>query len=116
MHRFTRHLDIQLTSIGVLKWRANLPQCEVLSKESWIHFIEEDCGVRSWLAGNAASTDYAAQVHAALGAPTDEKRAIVANFLCAQDRGSVFAGGWIGEQTRARGRTPCQLFRIEHEK
>ena len=116
MHRFARHLDIQLTSIGALEWRGNLPQCKVLSKASWIHFIEQDCGVRSWLAGNGATNDYAVAVHATLGAPTDQKRAIVAGFLCAHDRGDAFAGSWIGEQSEARGRKASQLFRAEHER
>jgi hypothetical protein len=113
MHRFARHLDIQLSSIGMQKWRGKLPQCKALSKTSWIRFIEQDCGVRSWLAGESATNDYAVAVHASLGVPTDQKRAIVEGFLCAPDRGSVFAAEWIGEQSKNRGRTARQLFRID---
>ena len=110
MHRSARHLDIQLASIGALDWRGNLPRSGALSRESWIHFIEVDCGVRSWLADDDPPGDFAATVHAALGPPTDWKRAVVGEFLCEQDRGSPFSGSWIDEQSRAGGRTAQQLF------
>ncbi len=112
MHRFARHLDIQLSSIGALKWRGSVPQCQCLSKTSWIHFIEQDCGVRSWSTGSEPANEYAETVHATLGTPTDRKKAIVDSFLCAQDRGSVYAGGWIGEQSEKRGRNARLLFGI----
>ena len=108
MHRFTRHLDIQLTSIGVLKWRGNLPP-DHAPKQEWIRFIEEGCGLSSWLHGEDPDGDYAADIHEALGSPTDRKTAIVADFLRADDRGDASSGGWISERSRLMGRKAYQL-------
>ena len=114
LHRFGRHLDIQLTSIGVLAWRGNLPPNNV-PKEAWVRFIDEDCGLSAWLDGAAPANDYAARVHTALGRADARKRAIVADFLCAPDRGSVYSGDWIREQSRAMGRRAYQVLGIDYE-
>lgn len=114
MHRFPRHLDIQLTSIGVLKWRGNVPPDHV-PKPEWIQFIEEGCGLSSWLRGEAPEGDYAAGIHGALGSPTDRKAAIVTDFLRVDDRGDAFSGNWIGERSRAMGRKAYQLVGLSCE-
>ena len=114
MHRFARHLDIQLTSIGVLRWRGHLPPNHV-PKEAWLRFIDEDCGLSAWLDGAAPDDDYAARVHAALGEADPRKRAIVADFLRASDRGGVYSGDWIREQSRAMGRLAYQVLGVDYE-
>ena len=102
-HRFQRYLDIQLTSIGALEWRGNLPPDDG-SKERWKDFWgKAEPALDAW-AGGAPPADLpqsivASRIYEALGAPNEEKRAIIREFL----RQPPPAGGfyqWLRRRVR----------------
>ncbi|MFC1712362.1 hypothetical protein ACFL6S_01770 [Candidatus Poribacteria bacterium] len=95
LHRFSRHQDIRISSIGALKWRGNLPADEV-PKANWEAFLDEvGSELRGWIDGAMPGGDPGRRLHEALGNPTEKSKAIVSNFLLADDRGSTASWHWL---------------------
>lgn len=94
-HRYCRYLEIQLTSIGALRWRGSLPpDCAPVAE--WSAALRaSQAALRGWADGRPADTDLAHTLHAALGAPTPETQAVVQDFLLAEDRGAVESWHWL---------------------
>lgn len=110
MHRFSRHLDIQLASIGALKWRGNLPPDDV-PKEKWLAFLDESkAALQAWLEDAPASGDLAIKVHEALGKATERGKAMVRDFLLAESRGSPGGWDWLEEKARKEGTKARFIF------
>ena len=87
IHRFTRYLDIQLTSIGALAWRKSLPP-DTVPRAEWDAFLHDTRqSLLAWARGEPPDGDLAAPLYAVLGAPTPPKQAMVREFLLAETRG-----------------------------
>lgn len=87
MHRYSRYLDIQLASIGVLKWRGYLPPDDI-PKNRWQKFLDEaNASIRTWLDGVSPKGEIAIILHKALGKITERSKTIVRDFLLADSRG-----------------------------
>jgi hypothetical protein len=111
VHRFTRYLDIQITSIGVLKWRGNLP-LDSVTKEKWMAFLDEaHDALTAWVNGAFPRGELAFRLHKALGKHTQRNRAIVRGFLLSDDRGA--ASDWLVRKAREEGTTADDVF-IRH--
>lgn len=107
MHRYTRYLDIQITSIGALKWRGTVPPSEDRAKyraADWLNQAADE--VRAWVEGASPQSPVGRRIHEALGAPSDRKKALVGDFFNAERR-----GGWrLVHEAKQRGRTACCVF------
>ena len=107
-HRFTRYLDIQITSIGCLKWRGNLPLSDLEDKQRSVQWLTQaSSAARSWLAGHAPQDPLTVTIHDALGEPSPRKNALVADFLLA-DREAMF--DWLTWYSRDHDYTPIRFF------
>ncbi|MAF12854.1 hypothetical protein CMK11_20585 [Candidatus Poribacteria bacterium] len=96
MHRYTRYLDIKIASIGALRWRGALPPDEG-SKARWESFWRDaEDALRSWVDGERRATDIATELYALLREPTDDRRAIVSDFLLERPPGTAF-WGWLSD-------------------
>ncbi|MBT3269709.1 hypothetical protein HN371_21370 [Candidatus Poribacteria bacterium] len=94
MHRYTRYLDIKIASIGALRWRGGLPADDG-SKARWEAFWRDaEEALRGWVDGAAGPTDIASELYALLGEPTEERRAVVQEFLLEPPPGTAF-WGWL---------------------
>ena len=101
MHRSARRLDIQLTSIGALERRGNLPP-DPDPKENWARFCEEvDADLASWLSEGGADSDIGHGIHEALGEPTEMKKTVVRDFLYRGAPGRMW--GWFEKKRREYG-------------
>ena len=101
MHRSARRLDIQLTSIGALERRGNLPP-DPDPKENWARFCEQvDAALASWGKGEEPDSDTGHAMHEALGEPTEVKRTIVRDFLYRGAPGRMW--GWFEKKRREYG-------------
>ncbi len=108
VHRFTRYMDIQISSIGALKWRGNLPPNDV-PIEKWETFLDEaHIGLRAWVNGALPRGDFAIRLHRALGKPSGRTRAMVHDFLLSENRGA--ASDWLGRKAREVGATARDIF------
>jgi len=108
IHRFTRYLDIQITSIGVLKWRGNLPPDSV-PKDKWMVFLDEvHNALTAWINGALPRGELAFRLHKALGKHTQRNRAIVRDFLLSDDRGA--ASDWLVRKSLEEGTTAGHVF------
>ena len=111
MHRFSRYLDIQITSIGTLRWRGNLPPDD-LPKAQWQALLDEATGtLRAWVAGVPTSGELAAELYAALGKAIEPKKAILDDFFFPDWwPGMENSWDWLVSKARADGTTACTLF------
>lgn len=82
VYKYSRYLDIQVSSIGALKWRGNVPPKDdlVRSMDGPLH-AEIRAALKSWAEGSPPAGDVARQMHEALGEPTDRKKAVMYGFL-----------------------------------
>jgi len=109
MHRFQRHQDIKLTSIGVLKWPGNLPPDDS-SKAKWQTFWNEaSAGLQAWLEGAPSSGELTAEIYGTLGKRTERRKAIVGEFLLGEKTGPV-GYYWLKEKVHQEGATAWSLF------
>jgi hypothetical protein len=107
-HRFTRYLDIQITSIGCLKWRGNLPLSDLEDKQRSVQWLTQaSSAATSWVSGDAPQNSLAVTIHHALGDPSPRKNALVADFLLA-DREAMF--DWLTWYSRDHDYTPIRFF------
>jgi hypothetical protein len=80
MHRFSRYLDVQITSIGAYKWRGSLPP-ETVPKAEWHAFTKQaQAALNAWVNDAPASSEIGQRIYAALGEPAEPKQAIVRDF------------------------------------
>ena len=100
VHRFTRYLEIQLTSIGVLRWRGALPPNRAPVNEWEARLRETRKLLGSWMDGGPVGGATGLMFRALLGERTDAKAAIVEEFLLAEDRGDEIAWHWLDEYVR----------------
>ena len=95
MHRFTRYLDLQITSIGALKWRGAVPDDDG-SKERWSEFQERaTAAVDAWLEGSPPEGELAEELHELLGEATEERKAIVRDFLLTRPKDPNLGWEWL---------------------
>lgn len=111
-HRFQRYLEIQIASIGALKWRGKLP-ADDSSKERWQHFWgEAEPALDAWAggvpAGDLPQSRVAARIYQALGEPSEEKRTIIREFLRQPPPGGPY--GWLRRRLRRDGRNVACLL------
>ena len=119
MHRLSRYLDVQITSIGALKWRGRLPP-DTLPKARWEAFTEQaQAALQAWASGEPASgtqasaeSELAQRFYAALGAPTERKQTIVRDFLLCDfwDVGVTTGWDWLVKGAQAAGTNAHGLF------
>ena len=113
LHRFSRHQDIKITSIGALKWRGNLPPDDV-PKDRWLAFLDEArTGLQLWVDGARPATSLACRLHKVLGEGTARTKAIVRDFLLAENRG--VASDWVGRKAREEGFQARLIFEGNHD-
>lgn len=111
-HRFTRYLDIQITSIGALKWRGHLPPDDV-PKARWQAFVDQArAALAAWLDGAPPSGATAIVLYEALGTPAARSRATVRTFLLAEDRLNRAAWDWLMARAEKDGTTARAAFRL----
>ncbi len=107
MHRYARYLDIQITSIGALKWRGNVPPSDDRDKyhaADWLTQAADE--VRAWTEGASPRTPGGHRIHEAIGAPSDRKKALVEDFFNAER-----IGGWrLVHEAKGRGCAACCVF------
>jgi hypothetical protein len=97
MHRYTRYLDIKIASIGALRWRGALPS-DAGSKTRWEAFWRDaEDALRGWEEGEHRGTDIATELRELLGEPTEERRAIVRDFLLQPPPGTAF-WEWLADR------------------
>lgn len=112
MHRFSRYLDVQITSIGALKWRGNLPPDRV-PKAAWQAFHEQAKeALEAWGDGLPPDGELAKRLHASLGEPTEQKQAMIHDFLFAGfwDEGDGAGWHWLVPRAQTEGTNACSLF------
>ena len=112
MHRFTRYMDIQLTSIGALKWRGVLPVDDV-PKAAWQEYVDDAlAALQDWVEGRPPKTKLASDLHGALGSPTEKGGAILRDFLLPQTSGNMgVSWDWLVPKAKADGTNACAVFR-----
>ncbi|MBD3182566.1 hypothetical protein GF312_09760 [Candidatus Poribacteria bacterium] len=110
IHRFTRYMDIQISSIGALKWRGNLPE-DNLPVSKWENFIKE-ChnAINTWADGALPRGELAFNIHRILGKPNERNKAILFNFLLAENRGGDCSWKWLVEKNREIKATAFEMF------
>ena len=97
MHRYERYLAIRITSIGALRWRGALPADDG-SKEQWQSFWSDaEDALRRWAAGEPCITPLGAELSSLLGVATEERRAIVLDFLLKPPPGTAF-WAWLSRR------------------
>ena len=119
MHRLSRYLDVQITSIGALKWRGRLPT-DTVPKARWEAFTEQaQAALKAWAGDGPASatrrfaeSEWAQRICAALGAPTELKQTIVRDFLFCDfwDVGVTAGWDWLVKGAQATGTNAQGLF------
>jgi hypothetical protein len=110
MHRFQHYLDIQLTSIGALRWRGARPPDD-LSRAKWQAFWDGATGgLQAWLNGDPPCGELAVQLHESLGRPTEQGRAIVHDFFLADRPGMGVSWDWLMQKAQIEGTTACTAF------
>jgi len=104
MHRFGHYQDIKLSSIGALKWRGALPADDE-SGTRWRGFWNAaEAGLQAWMEGSPPAGDIAAGIHEALGDATEQRRAVVRDFLLQPPPGSG-CFEWLLRQAHQDGAT-----------
>ena len=105
-HRFSRYQDVKISSIGALEWRGNVPADVDVPKYESRNWFEQDADLEGWLSGKPAVSDLQAKLYAALGTPTEKKRAIVRNFFYGPP-----LGPWlVAESAKQDGITVADIF------
>lgn len=107
-HRFSRYLDIKISSIGALQWRGNVPlDTEVprLAAAQWF----EEASLRGWLESLPPETGLAERLYDALGNPTQRKKALVRDCLCGPPHG---AWHWLKKNAAEKGLTAAVRFGV----
>jgi len=122
MHRFSRYLDVQITSIGALKWRGNLPP-EPTPKAEWQAFTAQaQAALKLWATNAQESTERAKpdseterRIYAALGVPTELKQSIVRDFVLYPfwDVGVAAGWTWLVQGAQATGSTAYAAFHLD---
>jgi hypothetical protein len=122
MHRLPRYLDVQITSIGALKWRGNLPP-DHTPKAEWQAFTAQAQAALKLWAGNAPESAERAnpdneterRVYAALGVPTELKQSIVRDFVLCPfwDVGVVAGWTWLVQGAQTMGSTAYSAFHLD---
>jgi hypothetical protein len=117
MHRFTRYLDIQLTSIGALRWRGSLPP-DAAPKAAWQAFLDQAlAALRRWAEDmplKARDTETARRIYAVLGEPAEIKQAIVRDFALEEfwDVGASAAWEWLVCSAQTTGTNAYSVFHL----
>jgi len=94
MHRFSRYLEIQITSIGVLKWRGSL-LLDIVPKAEWQTFREgAEEALTAWADEVPSDGDLAERLRTALGEPTEQKRGVIRDLLLAGFWGDGDGADW----------------------
>jgi hypothetical protein len=115
MHRFSRYLNIKLTSIGALGWRSNLPAGD-FSKAKWKSSVSDaEAGLRSWAEGSSLDTELALSLGDALGKPDDRSRAVVLDFVLAEKTGSTDFYNWLQKKAQDDGTLAGVAFGVVEE-
>ena len=115
MHRFSRYLDVQITSIGALKLRGNIPP-DRIPKSEWQSWHEQtQAALQAWAEEAQADSERAWYIHTLLGEATEPKRAIVREFLLAafHDPGNTAGWDWLVKGAQAKGTNAHASFRLE---
>lgn len=104
MHRFGHYQDIKLASIGALKWRGRLPGDDG-SGTRWRDFWDAaEAGLQTWMEGSPPAGEVADGLHDALGDATEQRRAMVRDFLLQPPPGSG-CFEWLLRQAHEDGAT-----------
>ncbi|HOF88241.1 MAG TPA: hypothetical protein PLZ36_09100 [Armatimonadota bacterium] len=93
MHRYTRHQDIKITSIGVLQWRGAVPAETDAPKRGAVHYFDQaEPAVHAWCRGEVRADAIGASLQTLLGAYAAWKSAIITDFFLApkDDLNTVF--------------------------
>jgi hypothetical protein len=99
--RFLRYQDIRLASIGVLKWRGNLPD-DTTPRSYWQGlFADAADGIDRWTANKRPTSTLAHRIHESLGRHTAHKLDLVTTFLNQPPSGDFF--GWLLHRTQESG-------------
>jgi hypothetical protein len=122
MHRFSRYLDVQITSIGALKWRGNLPS-DPTPKAEWQAFTAQaQAALKLWASSAPESTEPAnpdseieRRIYAALGVPTELKQSIVQDFVLFDfwDVGVTTGWTWLVQGAQTMGSTAYSAFHLD---
>jgi len=111
MQRFQRYLDIQVASIGALKWRGVLPPDDA-SRARWQAFWDgATASLQAWLGGDPPGGEMAVELHESLGEPTERRKAIVRDFCLADRPGMGLSWDWLIPKAQREGTTACAVFR-----
>jgi len=115
MHRFSRYLDVQITSIGALEWRGNLPP-DTVPKAAYQTFRSQSiAALEGWVSAAPADGERARRIYAALGMSTELKRAVVRHYLLAGfwDVGDATAWEWLVPGAQVNGTNAYGTFGLE---
>jgi hypothetical protein len=122
MHRFSRYLDVQIASIGALKWRGNLPP-DPTPKAGWQAFTAQaQAALKLWASSALESTEptnpdseTGRRIYAALGAPTELKQSIVRDFVLFDfwDVGVTTGWTWLVQGAQTMGSTAYSAFHLD---
>jgi hypothetical protein len=112
-HRFSRYQDIKITSIGALKWRGNLPPDVDVPKHEARDWFEKQADLGGWLTGKPPTTRLLTELYAALGTPTDRKKAIIRDFLYGPPEGGY---DWLVDRATQDGTTVSAIFGQDMER
>ena len=110
VHRFTRYLDIQLASIGALRWRGNLPPNGVPVSRWEAYLGAARKALARWAQGQLPADPRAGVWHVALGEPDARKVAVVQDFLLAEERGEGCGWDWLEAVSDNRGARARAMF------
>ena len=106
-HRFSRYQDIKISSIGALSWRGAVPPDSEAPKYAARDWFEEAC-LDGWLAGDLPETELMTALYAALGTPTQRKKAIIRDFFHGPREPVLW--NWLEEDAQARSITAAAVF------
>ena len=106
-HRFSRYQDIKVSSVGALKWRGVVPPDSEVPKHAAQDWFEK-ASLEGWLADNPPETKPAQELFAALGTPTERKKAIVRDFFYGPHESVLW--DWLEKNAHDRGITAAALF------
>jgi hypothetical protein len=115
MHRFSRYLDVQITSIGTLTWRGNLPP-DPVPTTVWRDFRRQaDNALQAWVNASPPDGELARGIHTALGVPTEIKRAIVHDFALVGfwDVSDVAGWEWLVPRAQTLGTNAYAVFQLK---
>ncbi len=107
MQRFSRYLDIRLTSIGALKWRGSVPADRSKKAEMVRCKKEATDALSGWASDAPPCNQLAEQLYAILGEATEQRKSVARNFcrLLSPPKDPDIGWDWLSATTQTMGTT-----------